>query len=445
MKTKAHSLSFAALLALVAIDAQAERITVDIGAIAASFDQYTAENRISVTNGWTTFDIDSYSDAISLRINRNEIDEYIDSPVFQYRILRIETKLKSSSQQSRRLAFIPIYDGVPTDDESLWSLCDYSPNKDTFVPRTNHFARTANVHAFRMALDRTGGSTGWGVSEMTIVTDDTVSANPPTDLVATSTNATSIRIEWNNDANTISNRISAITTTSVPESGTVLNEYDFSALQNTGGNNEDITETISTLHESYAGLSGILLYIPANSSNELQISTRIKRGVLTLPKLDSYAETTLSLTMRRHPTDTFATTLPISYEINGVTNAFAVVSNLTDTITRTFLNACAVPDNARLILNDGVPYGDTTAGKRRFLFSDIKFIRGFEPAHVITNIAHSSFVVGDQTSKITGLHPATRYFISVTSFGEDEIESAPSEPIEVWTSDKNLPFTISVK
>ena len=95
MKKTVHPFALAALLAPSLLFA--DRISIDIGALASATNQFSSECNVATTNGWTIMGIDSYSDkTVNIRINRNVSDEHIDSPVFAHAITHIELKLKSS-------------------------------------------------------------------------------------------------------------------------------------------------------------------------------------------------------------------------------------------------------------------------------------------------------------------------------------------------------------
>ena len=95
--------AFSALSAALSTRAKAERIEVDIAALAASTNQYTNGIELPSTNGWTLFGIDSYAGKTNIRLS--EKGDHMLSPDFSSRVLSIELRLKSSSRTGRRLAF----------------------------------------------------------------------------------------------------------------------------------------------------------------------------------------------------------------------------------------------------------------------------------------------------------------------------------------------------
>ncbi len=258
---------------------------------------------------------------------------------------------------------------------------------------------------------------------------------PPSSVSPARTTPTSIALTWENDIRSISNRVVAATHVSVPETGNVEREYNFDEFNN-GGTTRAQTELILS---AYPDLGGYMLCLPTNSTGQIQISTRDDKGELTIAAFESYDDLHLCMKARHYAHDSEVASVSIGYIDGNTTNDFATV-DLTEEFSRSTTTLGQVPPNARIILNN--------VGNKKFhrvIIDDIKFIRGFEAAHVVTNIVQSSFVVGNTTAKITGLAPATTYFVTVSSFGEDEIESAPLGIIEVQTTDKEEPFTIKIR
>ena len=447
-----HAIAFAALLAVTPLFGNTAEI--DIAALAAATNQFTSECKIATTNGWTLCDIDSYSEkngVANIRINRNVKDEYIDSPTFDHPIIRIELKVKSSGQTDRRLAFIPIYDGTPTADTNLWTRCEYSPTKDTYVPQTNFFPRSAEVHAFRMALDDGGGSTGWGVSMMTIITDDTPQLIPPSELHTNNIRGTRFALSWTNPENAVSNRITVSRIIQHETEGTALAEYDFAEFSNSGGNPIDITGDFTSAIPAFAGSS--LIYLPTNSEGIIQISSGKQQGSLICDftsfrgALDEVANVSMLVSAKKHSTD-----------VAGAWNLEATQSDDDDNTSHTtnVVLDSAFPlspytiqiKNPTACKSITLRPSDTTAGNRRILIDTIAFIRDYVPAYVETNIVRSIIVHATGTgagTTIRSLAPNTDYLISISAFDAEGNESGPSEPLAVATNNKAIPFSISIQ
>lgn len=430
MKTTKLPAALAALLAPSLLFA--DRISIDIGALASATNQFSSECNVATTNGWTIMGIDSYSGTtVNIRINRNVSDEHIDSPVFAHAITRIELKLKSSAQADRRLAFIPVYDGTATTDKSLWSLCDYSPNKDTYVARTNFFPISANVHAFRMALDDGKGSTGWGVSEMTIVTTDTDPISPPTNLQADNIRGTRCDLSWTNPANAVSNRVDVSEATRITGSGFVERKYDFNEFSN-GGTTSQQTESIVS---AYPDLSGYMLCLPTNTTGQIQLSNSDDKGVLVIREFESYEGLRLELIARHYNHTKEAETMSIGYVLDGATNDFASVV-LASEFSLSSIPLSEVPAGAQLILNN--------SGNKQFhrvIIDEISFVRNFA---VSTNLVKTAVVTDSTTYSVRGLCPRTEYVAKISAFDAEGNESDFSDPLAVRTL-STIPTKITLR
>ena len=394
--------------------------------------------------------IDSYSEkTVNIRINRNVSDEHIDSPVFAQAITRIELKLKSSAQADRRLAFIPVYDGTATTDKSLWSLCDYSPNKDTYVARTNHFPLSANVHAFRMALDDGGGSTGWGVSEMTIVTTDTDSISPPTSLQAGEIKGMRFTLSWEGTASSASNRIDVFQTIRHEETGSTLAEYDFLAFTNTGKNASARFDKATLQIEPYPEFSGTNVYAAGNSTGVVQISSTDAQGWLRYNldsarvSLDSAVNVFLSISAKQHQTDMSSNwKLAVSQvSSDGTTNRTDAIAINGEFPASPFSIQIDRPDTCRAIVMH--PSGSTKKN-RRILVDSIAIVKDYSPATVETNLVKSVFAARSPAT-VRGLSPGTEYLVSVSAFDAEGNGSKPSDLIAVTTGDEGVPLSVRIR
>jgi hypothetical protein len=448
MKRTLLPVALAALLAPAPLSA--ERIPVDIEALASATSQFSGASRTAVINGWTIMDTDSYSDtAINIRINRNVADEYIDSPVFAHAITSIELKLKSSAQSDRRLAFIPVYDGLATTDTALWSRCDYSPNKDTYVARTNYFPLSANVRAFRMALDDGGGSTGWGVSEMTIVTTDTDPIAPPTSLQASEVKGRRFTLSWECTVSSASNRIDVFQTIRHEETGSTLAEYDFLAFTNTGKNASARFDKATLQIEPYPEFSGTNVYAAGNSTGVVQISNPDAQGWLRYnldsvrDSLDSAVNAFLSISAKQHQTDMSSNwKLAVSQvSSDGTTNRTDAIAINGEFPASPFSIQIDRPDTCRAIV---MRPSDSTKKNRRILVDSIAIVKDYSPATVETNLVKSVFVARSPAT-VRGLSPGTEYLVSVSAFDADGNESMPSDPLRVETSDEGVPLSVRIR
>lgn len=450
MKMKVSSVAFAMLLAIFATSACAERLQIDIAALAASTNQYTSENKVATTNGWTLFAIDSYAGKPNIRLS--EKGDYLISPTFSQRILSIELKVKSSSQSDRRLAFIPIYDGVPTEDATLWSLCNYSPNKDTYVAQTNFFPRAANVHSFKMAFDNGGGSTGWGISEMTIVADDTPVLTPPTNLSAGNIKGTRSNLSWVNPENAVSNKIEVSEVVRKVVYGTMLDEYDFMAFTNKSSSVTEHYDKQSLQVNDYPSFSGTNIYKAAsNSTGVVQISNGKSQGYLKYDfsairdSLDEAADISLHISAKKHNTDISTINwklLVAQINNNNTTNKTDEIDLTGDFPSSPFTIQVVQPNSCRAI---AMRPSDETPGHRRILIDYLAFINVGPTTICETNLVITAFATNSTTYCVRELTPRTQYIASTMAFDEDGNESKQSELISFMTGSEELPFIIRLR
>ncbi len=441
--------AFSALSAALSPRAKAERIEVDIEALVASTNQYTDNIKLATTNGWTLSGIDSYADKPNIRLSEKE--DYLISPTFSQRISRIELMVKSSSQTGRRLVFIPIYDGIPSNDTSLWSLCDYSPNKDTYVPRTISFAHGANVHAFKMDFDNGGGSTGWGVSAMTIVTHDAPDLAAPADLSASDVKKTSCRLSWTNPVNAVSNKIE-VSQISVREAyGSALDEYDFAAFTNTATNAKDCYDKNSLQMDAYPSFSGTNIYAAGCSTGVVQISSSDSQGYLRYDfssirdALAENADASLLVSAKKHATDISSVQwklLVAQINDSGETNRTEEVDLCGEFPSSPFSIQIDNPKNCQAIV---LRPSDATKKNRRILVDHLAFTSTGPIAVCETNLVKTAFATGCTTCSIDGLTPRTEYIARATAFDTNGNESDPSEPISFTTDGSTPPFAIRLK
>ena len=442
-------MALAALLVAFSPQIRAESIVVDIAALAASTNQYTNEIEFASTNGWTLSGIDSYADKPNIRLS--EKGDYLISPTFSQRISRIELMVKSSSQTGRRLAFIPIYDGIPSNDTSLWSLCDYSPNKDTYVPRTISFAHGANVHAFKMGFDNGGGSTGWGVSAMTIVTHDAPDLAAPADLSASDVKKTSCRLSWTNPVNAVSNKIE-VSQISVREAyGSALDEYDFAAFTNTATNAKDCYDKNSLQMYAYPSFSGTNIYAAGCSTGVVQISSSDFQGYLRYDfssirdALAENADASLQVSARKHATDVSSVQwklLVAQINDSGETNRTEEVDLCGEFPSSPFSIQIDNPKNCQAIV---LRPSDATKKNRRILVDHLAFTSTGPIAVCETNLISTVFATGAAKCTLSGLCPKTEYVARVTAFDETGNESDPSEPISFTTAGSTPPLVIRLQ
>lgn len=120
-------------------------------------------------DGWRVTSVTNYSDHYRRALRFNVKTSTVISPTFQEPVTRVVLQTISSTNAFRRLMFTPQKDGVALTN--LVRYCAYSPTKNIFVRQTLEWPSSAKVNAFTITLEQ-GGSTAWGVSEMTVFADE---------------------------------------------------------------------------------------------------------------------------------------------------------------------------------------------------------------------------------------------------------------------------------
>ena len=391
---------------------------------------------VCYTNGWECLGIDSYKDQtsvnpVNIRISENA--DYIVSTNFNSVILAIVVKVHSSSSTGRRLAFEPWIGSAFSADSA--AKCDYTPNKDTYVFETIEFPEGVEATKFRMKLDGGGGSTGWGVSYMAVVTEENPLAAPE-DLSVVKTNSHSCALAWTNSAWTASNKVTTIRHDlagfgEIPDA-----RWDFSFLPDAGGNPVLVTDDVLA---EMPDLYGENLYVPARTNGILQLGTGSNLGILVLPPMELYTDRVLRLAARRYSSD--EASMPIEYVSGGVTNLLASVRLPTEDFDFIDVPLGEVPTGARIIINRS----SAPSNKRVWLTS----------AEIVCTNApiYSQFTVGanfvecsstgsgpfGMTKKIGPLKPQSRYSFEVLSYGTGGVVAGPSStPVVVTAREQGM-------
>ena len=396
---------------------------VDIAALAAC--------GTGTTNGWTVSGLDSYSDNSS-NIRFSEKGDYAESPEFQSSIRTIALKIKSSSQEKRKLAFIPFVNGMYAP--SFQATCEYSPNKDTYVDEELVFSSDIEFTSFKIAFDDGGGNTGWGISYMVVITDDPSLATVPSSLDAT-TKGTTAKLDWSNDVNTSSNRIALSRIIHTDESYSVVEDYDFDECENTG--NSETQERSTVFHNSYPKFTASKLYYPTNYPGTFRISNSSTNGCLTYVGFSDCTSVSMEITSMRYAGDTGLKNIS-AYYIDPQSSTNVIIGSVpaTDEFARGIISLSYVPANTAINLGNL----DGAKTNRRFLIDRIRFLKDYIPESTTTNFVHNVNVAavstGVNSATLNGLEPQSVYLVTISAFDIHGRESAPSEPLVFTTGRK---------
>lgn len=397
---------------------------IDIAALAACGS--------GATNGWTLVNVDSYSDKTSVRLNAK--DDELVSPEYAQEIKSVILKVKSSAQTGRKLTFFPYVSGVASPGDAI--SCEYSPNKDTYVPQSLDFPPDLHAKRLRIAFDNpSDGQTAWGFSELAIVTDASPRFASPENVAADRIRATTARIRWEGNDLVASNLVTVALHTEVPESFTIVKDYDFSLCSNTGSTGtQDRSENF---HDLYPDFTSEKLYYPALSEGVVQISTSSANGRLTHCGFTDYSDKAIEVTAKRDSRDSFSK-ISLYYIGNGTqTNEIGVI-NIGDDFTATRISLSGVPAHAAISLGNL----DGRKSNRRFLVDRIVFLDNYTPAHTENDVIKTIVVPHGNSVALNGLTKQTAYTVTVTAIDESSNFAEPSAPLvfTTATSDGSIMF-----
>lgn len=259
---------------------------------------------------------------------------------------------------------------------------------------------------------------------------------PPTNLQTNDVKGTRCRLLWTNPANAVSNRIDVSRVVNHEMAGEVLDDYDFAEFTNSGGNPIDRTADFIAQYPDFAGSS--LIYIPAYTAGNIQISTDNQKGFLVHAGLSDCSDVTLLLSLKI-PNNSQGMTFGIGYEAaTGVTNEVATIPMDLEFKTNR-VSIAKIPADTPIIFNT-----QGANSKRRVIIDYLAFVRDYSPSSVSTNLVKTVFSTGN-AARIRGLSPYSSYIAYVTAFDADGNESEPSEPISFMTNGAELPLVIKLQ
>ena len=120
-------------------------------------------------DGWELTDVSNYSESYKYALKINKTSCRVVSPEYATAVVGVTLKTISSSQADRRLALIPIAEGVALTDPMF--RCAYSPKNYSATVQTVAWPAELKARRFEIRLDG-GGSTGWGIQELSVITSD---------------------------------------------------------------------------------------------------------------------------------------------------------------------------------------------------------------------------------------------------------------------------------
>lgn len=273
---------------------------------------------------------------------------------------------------------------------------------------------------------------------------------PPTNLAADNVKGTRFTLKWENPETAMSNRVAVFRVDRHSESGTTLDEYDFTAFTNTAKNAKDCYSKDTLKMDVYNAFCGTNIYAAGNSTGVVQISSPDAQGWLRYDfgaireSLDDATNVSLILSAKKHPTDAsgnWGLLITVATADGAAINA--TTNNLAEEFPATpfIIPLQNVTANEILVLQPS----DATKKNRRILIDYLAFIRDYSPANTSTNLVKTAFVADSTTYSIRGLCPRTEYVARITAFDAEGNESSPSEPLAVTTNGEAIPFSIRIQ
>ena len=343
----------------------AQDVPVDISELAACTN---IEKTVCFTNGWECYGVSSYqADYPNIRFSVK--DEYIVSTNYNTRIVGFSLSVKSSSGEGRRLTIVP-FEGDSYDCGKAIK-CDYTASADKYEKQEHRFASDVFATKFRLMLEKDGsGSTAWGISNLTVV----VSSAPlpkVKNLNVSKMGSYSAALSWENLPGAVSNEVSVHKLSySIPADETI-GEWDFGFVENSGGNNKDISEEVFA---KYSALSGRKLMAKSNANGFLQVGTGDELGLVVIAALDDYTGCELKLDAKRYDGDKNETT--VGYVMGEKTNEVFKVS-LGEEFAEHAINVSSFPPSSRIIVN-----AKAAKSKQRFYLRSLSLARRVELTEV---------------------------------------------------------------
>lgn len=354
----------------------------------------------------------------------------IKSQQFNFAVTSVTVCVSLTSACNRNLVISPL----ALLNESPAPHCEFSNiPRDTETNLVANWEAASRVRLF--TITTTSGNSG-NIYLKSAVISGVPLIEPPTNLQTNDITGTRCRLSWTNPANAVSNRIDVSRVVNHEMAGEVLDDYDFAEFTNSGGNPIDRTADFIAQYPNFAGSS--LIYIPAYTTGNIQISTDNQKGFLVHAGLSDCSDVTLLLSLKI-PNNSQGMTFGIGYEAaTGVTNEVATIPMDLEFKTNR-VSIAKIPADTPIIFNT-----QGANSKRRVIIDYLAFVHDYGPAYAETNLVKTVFATGN-AARIRGLSPYSSYIASITAFDADGNESEPSEPISFMTNGAELPLVIRLQ
>lgn len=353
---------------------------------------------------------------------------FIQSPTFEFAITSISISAKNAGDTTTRdLNIIPVINNDITLDH-----IDITPTSTTYSSIDITIPAEEQIKSFK--ITSTSGSGNIYIKSAVISGVPILEA--PKDLATYEIYRDRFSASWTPDAAATTHKIEVTKKIETPFTAQYTTNYVLSALQNTGGNSKDITDSISSSLPEFEGQS---IYIPSNTVGVVQIGSTTKAGVLVLPPQGSYENLKLVIRAKYCDNDPTHEEMPIYYISGDVTNKITEVEfkNAFEIKVVDLLN---IPSNTRIALTS------PDHNDKRFQIDLLGFATETKEAVSSTELVISTTVkTPHYTAK--ALEPDTEYSWSVISYGEDGATSKRTQWQSVTTNNLRPPegFYITVR
>lgn len=358
----------------------------------------------------------------------------VASPTFDFAITSVTVVAHLASENTRRTLYVIPMDGNQLMEDKAQEIAPLLPDA-TEVSRTWTKEYLVRKIGFRIA-----GETG-NVYLLSAKIYGVSIPYPPENLEAARIGGRQIMVKWQNPENAVEYKLGVYKSSWNQESFETVASYDFNEVSNDGATNEKADDFI----DKYPDFSGsTLIYLPAKSAGQIQISKSEEKGVLKHRGFGDYDSLSVDMTVRKYFHVTSVEEdggsvikevedngiMTIGYEEPaGMTNVFARV-DLEKEFKREIIPLKGFPANAPILFN---ATGNKT--NHRVIIDEMKFVKNYSPAgerHELVQEINTS----ESKIRLLNLERNTDYVIKVTAIDADGKESENAE-LRVKTSSQN--------
>ena len=348
----------------------------------------------------------------------SKTDIAVISPIFDFAITSITVVAKhTNDSEKRKLLYVfPLIDNKPVDGKEYWR--EITPNGTEENEVSCSWSKEDRIQSIGFKADE--GSDG-NIYLLSAEICGVSIPYPPENLEATRVGGRQITVKWLNPEVVKGNKISVYKSSWNEESYETVSSYNFNEVSNDGATNEKADDFI----DKYPDFSGsTLIYLPAKSAGQIQISKSDEKGVLKHCGFGDYDSLSVDMTVRKYFHVTAVEEdggsvikevedngiMTIGYEgLEGMTNVFATV-NLEKEFQRQIIPLKDFPANTPILFN---ATGNKT--NHRVIIDEMKFVKNYSPAgerHDLVQEINTS----ESKIRLSNLERNTDYVIKIFRF-----------------------------